>query len=119
MKYISAILILSISFLSCNKNDSEIQKLRGYPKVPEQMYKKIPERTHQLIKSKSLHLIDSVLVKYSIIEEVGFGYTYSISNEKLKYLNTYRIDTTHNKIIKIEFDLDLNVVDWDTVIYVP
>lgn len=81
------------------------------------MHDKIPEKMHQLVKSKSLHLIDSVLVKTSVLEEIGFGFTYS--NDELGYLNTYRIDTTHYKIIKIEFDLNLNVVNWDTVIYVP
>lgn len=81
------------------------------------MHKDIPQRTHQLIKNKSLHLVDSVLVKTSVLEEIGFGHTYS--NDELGYHNIYRIDTAHYKIIKIEFDLELNIVDWDTVTYVP
>ena len=116
MKYRSLILILLICFVNCKKNDAEIQYLRRY-NIPEQMHDKIPEKTHQLIKKKSLHLIDSVLAKTSVLEEIGFGFTYS--NDELGYLNTYRIDTTHYKIVEIKFDLNLNVVNWDTVVYVP
>ncbi len=111
------ILILLISFLNCKRNDSEIEKLRGNPKIPEQMKNKIPNQTHQLIKTKSLNLIDSILTKTSISTEIGFGFIYS--NDELGYLNTYKIDSAQYKIIEIRYDLDLNVVDWDTVIYVP
>ncbi len=117
MNYKKLILILSVVFIGCEKSNSDSKNVGVYYQVPKGMQMDIPERIHQLIKNKSLHLIDSLLVKTSVLEEIGFGYTYS--NDELGYHNTYRIDTTHYKIIKIGFDLDLNVVDWDTVIYVP
>lgn len=101
MKYVSILLILSFSFLCCKKNNSEIQYLQKY-NIPKEMQKDIPKRIHQLIKSKSLHLIDSVLVKTSVLEEIEFGRTYS--NGELGYYNTYKIDTTHYKIVNIKFD---------------
>lgn len=112
MKYSSLILILSICFINCKKNDSDRKYIRG-----QINHRKISKQEHRLIQNKSLSLIDSVLGKTPVLEEREYGFTYS--NDDYRYYTLYRIDTTYYKIIRIEFDLNMNVVNWDTVIYVP
>lgn len=113
MKYKSLILILSICFINCKKNDSDRKYIRG-----QITHRKISQQEHRLIQNKSLGLIDSVLGKTPVLDEKEYGFIYS-NDDDYRYYTSYRIDSTYYKIIKIEFDLNLNVVNWDTVIYVP
>lgn len=115
MKYRSLILILSICFINCKKNDSDRKYIRA-----QINHRKIPQQKHGLIQNKSLSLIDSVLGKTPVLEEKEYGVIYSNEDDdRDRYYTLYRIDTTYYKVMKIEFDLDLNLVDWDTIIYAP
>ena len=106
-----AFLVIMILFIySCKRKDNSLRY-----EVTGELHKP-PKGTHRQLQIKSIHLIDSVLGSDIFRKEREWNNSYS--EKGVYYEIKYIIDTTNGKNIYINYDLDLNLIDWDTVYYI-
>lgn len=109
IKFIFLFLFI-ILLINCKREDNSLRyEITGELHEP-------PKGAQEKLHIKSLNLIDSVLGQDIYRKEVVFGAAYE--KDKISYLNTYELDSVKNKRIKIRYDLNLNLLSWDTIYYV-
>ena len=108
IKFIFLFLFI-ILLINCKREDNSLRyEITGELHEP-------PKGAHEKLHIKSLNLIDSVLGQDIYRKKL---FLELLMKGQISYLNTYELDSVKNKRIKIRYDLNLNLLSWDTIYYV-
>lgn len=108
--YINILLFISLVIFSCQRKDNSLRY-----EIAGELHKP-PKGTHEKIQYKSIKLIDSIFGENLYRNEKEWNNSYL--EDVVYYEIKYELDSITGKNIYIKYNLDLNLIEWDTVYYV-